>query len=447
LCRHSGIGLKRWLIQIHKDYAKGIEAARRHVFPSVRSVEDYFHMLQRVMNTLPTKLTKQKTVPEPPLSSASAAADQSQGTSKKRRANTNPKKRSKVVEKLHFGSCIDWINMTRFVPTLQLFDAVWRVFFHMVQHQWKEPHAVEYLQSTYFAEPTLDNVRMQYKRVGVTSWGRSTFLVAGHWYGILGTAPGTGTGSQTIEARHSQWQEEVRVRSRSNIFTIWPAMQDIYDSWEDTFAWGAEVSFSNTARHFNETLLNGAGLKSVGRSTAVEFWRDRANGNYIPINRQTGPIELGVKAHTTFYVMQTHRVGDIMPAKAVISKPDADCVVSMITSEGPALEKILVKAGIVLGEPWTDTWSVDFNVARHFFKDLCVVITGHLPGQYWPKYRKLTRERRDTTLCTCAEYVQHAECEHQVFVLGLLASPGEAPDLESTPTIRKKGRKRKNMAD
>jgi len=64
LCRNSSIDLKRWLIQVHKDYAKGIEAARSHVFPSVRSVEDYFHMLQCVMNTLHTKLTKQKTKPE-----------------------------------------------------------------------------------------------------------------------------------------------------------------------------------------------------------------------------------------------------------------------------------------------------------------------------------------------------------------------------------------------
>ena len=65
LCQaNGGVDLRAWLIQIHKDYAKGIEAARKRVFKSVRAVEDYFHMLQRVQNTLPTKLSKQMNVIE-----------------------------------------------------------------------------------------------------------------------------------------------------------------------------------------------------------------------------------------------------------------------------------------------------------------------------------------------------------------------------------------------
>ena len=62
------------------------------------------------------------------------------------------------------------------------------------------------------------------------------------------------------------------------MFEIWPVMENIYDTWNDTFAWGAEVSFTNDPHHSNETLLNGGGLKSVGRSTAVDFWRQRNQG-------------------------------------------------------------------------------------------------------------------------------------------------------------------------
>jgi hypothetical protein len=49
LCKeYGGVDLKMQLIQIHKDYAKGIEGARREVFPGARALDDYFHMKQAV---------------------------------------------------------------------------------------------------------------------------------------------------------------------------------------------------------------------------------------------------------------------------------------------------------------------------------------------------------------------------------------------------------------
>ena len=122
---------------------------------------------------------------------------------------------------------------------------------------------------------------------------------------------------------------------------------------------------------------------------------------------------------------------------------DATHVVDAITSEGVALERVLMEAGVVTGDAWSEAWSLDTKVLRRLFHDLCVVMKGHLPGEYWPKYRKASQEPREITLCTCPEFAQHAECEHQVFVLGMLARPGESPNLANTPLVRKKGRKRK----
>lgn len=59
LCDRFGeVDLKIMLVQVHKDYAKGIEQARRDVFPTVRVVEDYFHAKQAIENALPAKLTQ-----------------------------------------------------------------------------------------------------------------------------------------------------------------------------------------------------------------------------------------------------------------------------------------------------------------------------------------------------------------------------------------------------
>ena len=81
--------------------------------------------------------------------------------------------------------------------------------FYRMRHVWKETDAAEYLYRTYFQEVGLASAQVVFKGLRATCWGQATLLMAGHWYGVLGTAPGTGTGSQTIEARHSQWQTDV----------------------------------------------------------------------------------------------------------------------------------------------------------------------------------------------------------------------------------------------
>ena len=68
----AGIDLSHWLIQMHKDYAKGIEAARKKVYANVRAVEDYFHMKQHLATELPPKLHKHRTSTCDDIAAASA---------------------------------------------------------------------------------------------------------------------------------------------------------------------------------------------------------------------------------------------------------------------------------------------------------------------------------------------------------------------------------------
>ena len=142
--------------------------------------------------------------------------------------------------------------------------------------------------------------------------------------------------------------------------------------------------------------------------------------------------------------MRSHIVDDTMPADAVVDERTANVIVDAIVSEGQKLERLLIDAGIVEGEALTHSWDVSLEKLRHFFVDHCVVMKGHLPFHYWPKHRRSTQERVAVTLCSCKVFMQNSECEHQYFILGHLAKPGERPDLSMCPEVRHKGRRPKN---
>eukprot|EP00973_Karenia_brevis_P047694 6619965-Karenia_brevis.AAC.1 len=85
---------------------------------------------------------------------------------------------------------MQFVEKTRFLASVQLFDAIWRVLFHCMRNLWHEPEAAAYMFDTYFLDIPADMIKKIYKCVTTACWGETSFLVAGHWYGILGTAAG-----------------------------------------------------------------------------------------------------------------------------------------------------------------------------------------------------------------------------------------------------------------
>jgi len=156
--------------------------------------------------------------------------------------------------KTHLGTVLRFIDSTRAVPTVQLFDALWRVFFHMLQ-VWEEHDAAEYLRRTYFLSPPLGVLQKLFPFIRSTAWGADDVLFAGHWYGIFGTYPGTGSGSLTLEALHSTWQREIETGTRSSLLDALPAMQALYKKWARALAWDRPRTFSNFPRSTNPLCL------------------------------------------------------------------------------------------------------------------------------------------------------------------------------------------------
>ena len=50
----------------------------------------------------------------------------------------SPKLRARQVKKTYYGTIIQLAERTRFLPTLLLFDAIWRVVFYSMEHSWRE---------------------------------------------------------------------------------------------------------------------------------------------------------------------------------------------------------------------------------------------------------------------------------------------------------------------
>lgn len=116
----------------------------------------------------------------------------------------------------------------------------------------------------------------------------------------------------------------------------------------------------------------------------------------------------------------------------------AQCLCRMICSEGDALTTSVKAAGIV-----DESSDINLTVLRKCFKTHAVVMQGHLPNSSWPRQKRKYRESVDSILCTCLEFLMHANCEHVVFAKALQGKI----NLNAIPQNRKCDKSTKSSAD
>ena len=65
--------------------------------------------------------------------------------------------------------------------------------------------------------------------------------------------------------------------------------------------------------------MNGRTLRGLGRSTAKEYWNNKATRNVIKLCKRTGDFATAAEnSYTTFWVMQSRIVKGVLPADALI---------------------------------------------------------------------------------------------------------------------------------
>ncbi len=76
-----------------------------------------------------------------------------------------------------------------------------------------------------------------------------------HWSGIIGTHPGTGSGSQTIEAFHSVWQQYVKDSTRNTVTTVFDLMDRMYkNEWNEKFKWETYRSYQLYPKRYDPNI-------------------------------------------------------------------------------------------------------------------------------------------------------------------------------------------------
>ena len=198
--------LRDCVLQVHADFNDSIEAARRQVFSKSRPANDYPHMMRAAQSTLGKK--------------------------------TTPQWRQRV---LHALRC------TRHLPTLELFNSVWKAFFQELRAH-ELTSVISYLEKEYVFKASVENLRRQYGLRSSPDMPKMLFW-SGCWVGVLGIHPGSATGAQTIEAFHSFWQKQVQRQARAAPTKILEVMQTLFDG-----PWKTWVQ-NDAGREFR--LLNG----------------------------------------------------------------------------------------------------------------------------------------------------------------------------------------------
>ncbi len=377
---------------MHKDNAKGIEAARREVFPRARPCNDFAHVARAVHSHLQKICISVET-------------------------------RDRVEA---------FLRETRFLPTIQLHSAVWAyIFSELSLDGWTA--VVSYLQQEYFRQYDAKALQKAF-RVHVACPRSANFWFGPHWCGVLGTLPGSGSGSQCIESFHALWQRALGQATKTSFLRVLPVMQQIYtESWAVQFHWGDQADIRLWTRHVDHTVLNSASLRKEGRSTAVEFWQNREQGNHVNIR----------EGDTDFYVMHTQASDGVLPALRHVRHATASVVVRLIMADDN-VEGLLgdACAGILRKDTTSGRVRVHRPTLRALFNDICVVMVGSFPQLYWS-----TRTARDDSvnvpLCTCQPFVARANCEHAAFVKGLR----NEIDLATLPLSQKKGRPKRTTLE
>ena len=189
------------------------------------------------------------------------------------------------------------LQQTRYLPTLQLFDAIWSVFFSKL-HREGHTRVLRYLQADVCQSVPLGNLSKAF-RIAQSAWGRTNIWFAGHWNGVLGTKPGSAGGTQSLEAFHGDWEQLLRAGTRPNIGHVLSPMQELFtDRWTDYFQWGRPRDISLWPKVSSSMLLHGQSFHRLGRRPARGYWSEKDRPNCAVVQMTDSS-----RAHTTCHVM------------------------------------------------------------------------------------------------------------------------------------------------
>ena len=400
-------------VQLHKDFAKSLEAGRRAHMPRSRPVGDWAHFARNM-------------------------------TAKSKQAGIG---RDQVATTMQLS------YRTKYIPTLELFNALWTYQFQHYGHRdWHQLR--NNLTNQYFDTYTVKELKnMPVVRLLPSHEDSHSLWMADWFSGVLATVPGSSTGSQCVEGYHRAWDHFI---GRSSTSHEPMAAVSTYQSFinqlttTETYAGTTPISFHDSRDDPREFVSNG--LIALCEVTAKDIWQFRQNGNYVVLRsttmentyyvvfrqtpspqdylrrlmhedthvnkqmtllaKQRRHVHFGRTAAAHSAVLTGTDVVKILqtawalnlPAARPVDTAAASMVVKLLELSGDALQHKLHELG-VLGNP-TQT-PVDMKRLSELF-EYDVVIMGNRAAY--------ADAQHNAKLCSCGRFAKRHSCCHTVFV-------------------------------
>ena len=165
------------ITELSKDWADGIEAARKIVMPDARPYGDFTHMSANLKSVIPKKCLE-TTVAE--ITWASSKSNQ------------------------------DWIqhafkSICDHCPTVNLLDMLLQAWANTIEHILLEPETLTYLRKEKYVE-SLSSETLASWGIPCQSADLQMLLFSKAWRGLFSGWPGFKCGSQPVEAFHNAWE-------------------------------------------------------------------------------------------------------------------------------------------------------------------------------------------------------------------------------------------------
>jgi len=407
---HRGLNCRA--VQMAKDFAKSLEAARVSFLPRARAVGDWSHYSRQL-------------------------------TSKATSAGIGREQARNAQQLSH---------RTRFIPSVELFSALWSCQF--AYYDFRNWHRLRNNLSTdYFKQHSLESLsEMPAVRLLPGHQLGTRFWMADWFTGVLSVLPRSAGGSQCAEAFHSAWEPHVQKgAANKGLSAAFDGYQGYVDDLVATPFFQATSPVSLHDVGYDPRLFAADGLAHVGEITALDLWRFRDRGNFAVVRSPTIPntvyvvfrqtptvqdqvhhyvkdrdavssrlralsqqrsrIGLGVKVRENALPLTTTDIKSLVkeswalrhPAAEPVDTSGASLFVQLLELSGDALQQRLHQLG-VLRRP--DAGGVDFGKFDEVMQYEVVILGNRAAYVGAPN---------DALVCSCRRFGYRHACGHVLF--------------------------------
>ena len=381
--------------QVHGDFAREIEVARRRVFKSSVRAADFRHMIAKVEVNLLGKLLP-----------ASHADNDS-----------------------HYKQILRALHQTRTAcSTLCEFHTFWYLFFKIMKEEWEEVAAEEYLRATYFFKLSAADAQTMHEAHSCID-EQAGILCAPWWASYHRLQPGSASGTQCIETAHGHAFRGAFVGALGGECLHHLSPDVFLDALDNAVVYQSRQAALCTATISDiptggcPTSRNSTELRKVGRSTSVELVASPSLMKRVSFGNNE---EVYVLPRSFFMRDRQRRAPpgvqlwkDVPLSALKTSEEDAKAIARCACEHnGLTLMQWWKDLGILTGLIGS---SAQFHLkiwSRHRFHR-CVVIGKPFADRVW------MCKNAPPLLCSCLPFGLHGRCEHEQACLHFLRTGPE----------------------